>query len=542
MSAESSISALARDRTIDTLEATPFDCVVIGGGITGAGIVRELSLRGLRVALLEAEDFASGTSSRSSKLIHGGLRYLAMGDIRLVRETALERKEIFRLVPHLAERRWMVIPARSRAGMLKVRVGIATYEKLGAVAEEDLHANWGARELEEAEPLLNRERYPYACTYREYLTDDARLVLANLRAGVRDGAVVLNHAPVDMIFREGERAAGVEAHCVLSGRCFRVQARSVVNAAGPWVEAVRRLEDARAQPLLVLSKGIHVVLPRARIPVRNMVVLRAQDSRTIFVIPRGEIVYVGTTDTLYAERAQVWPEVDAGDVEYLLEPLARYFTLEPLKLEEVCGAWAGLRPLIADPGKKTTEISRRDEILVGSAGVISIAGGKLTGYRPMARRACEHIAERLEQRLDPRPAEPPLPGGDFNGDLDALAGALARERGLAPDVALRLVRLYGTEAAAVVGRGSQPIDEDASILVGEIDWAVEEEGAARLEDWLYRRTRVPLYEPGEQDAVIDPAAARMAKLLDWTPERMREEIGRVRALLDAELAFARPMA
>ena len=192
MSGPTAISSLARDRVIDELERTRFDCVVIGGGITGAGIALEASLRGLSVALLEAEDFASGTSSRSSKLIHGGLRYLAMGEVGLVREAALERKQIFRLAPHLAERRWMVIPARSIAGMLKLRVGIAAYERLGSVADEDVHQNWSSAELAEQEPLLDLTRSPHACTYREYLTVDPRLVLAILRSAVRQGAPFFN--------------------------------------------------------------------------------------------------------------------------------------------------------------------------------------------------------------------------------------------------------------------------------------------------------------------------------------------------------------
>jgi glycerol-3-phosphate dehydrogenase len=540
MSGPTAISSMARDRVIDELERTRFDCVVIGGGITGAGIALEASLRGLSVALLEAEDFASGTSSRSSKLIHGGLRYLAMGDVGLVRETALERKQIFRLAPHLAERRWMVIPSRSRAGMLKLRVGIAAYERLGSVGAEDVHQNWSSAELAQQEPLLDRTRYPHACAYREYLTDDARLVLANLRGAVRRGARVLNRARVDAIPSEQGRAVGVEAVCSLSERRFRVNAAAVINAAGPWVEAVRGLEDGDAVPLLVLSKGIHIVLPAERVPVRNMVALAAQDSRTVFVIPRGGMVYMGTTDTPHPDGAQAWPSITASDVEYLLEPLPRYFGLEPVKLDEVTAAWAGLRPLIADPGKKTTEISRRDEVLLGPARVVSIAGGKLTGYRPMARRAIEEVARTLERRLDDRPQEEPLPGGDFDGPLERLAGSLTREFTLADGVALRLARLYGAEAALVAARGRSPLTSGTSVLLGEVDWAVQEEGATCVEDVLYRRTRAALYLPSEREALVQPIAERMQSLLDWTQSRLEGEVGAVRARLASETAFAGP--
>jgi len=437
----------ARSATLDRLERESFDCAVIGGGISGAGVAREASLRGLSVALLEAEDFASGTSSRSSKLIHGGLRYLAMGDVSLVRTTALERKQIFRLAPHLAERRWMVVPVQSYAGLLKMRAGITVYEKLGAVELPDLHQNWGVSEIEREEPAIDVSVYKRACAYREYLTDDAHLVLANLRSAAGLGAAALNHARVEAIVQAGGRAAGVEAVCRLSGRRVRVRARCVINAAGPWVEAVRRLESPAAPPLLHLSKGVHIVVTAERLPVRNLLFLSTQDRRSIFVIRRGPCVVIGTTDTSYRQGADVWPEITREDVEYLLEPPGRYLRGETLGAGDVIGAWAGLRPLIAQPGKKPSEISRRDEVLVGPAGVVTMAGGKLTGYRPLARETVERAAEVGSLRIAPAAREdPPLPGGDFDGDLAALESALMRETGVSAVAAARLARLHGSEA------------------------------------------------------------------------------------------------
>jgi glycerol-3-phosphate dehydrogenase len=269
-----------RAASLDALERERFDLAIVGGGITGAGIAREAALRGLSEALLESEDFAAGTSSRSSKLIHGGLRYLALGEVALVRETALERKVIFRLAPHLAERRWMVLPVHSRAALLKFRAAITTYEKLGAVEREDLHRNWGADELEREEPAIDRAEWRFACAYREYLTDDARLVLANLRAAAAGGAIALNWAPVTGVIVENERAAGVTATCRLTGREVRVRASCVVNAAGAWVEALRRFEDPAAPALLHLSKGVHVGVPASRLPVRNLLLLATETSST----------------------------------------------------------------------------------------------------------------------------------------------------------------------------------------------------------------------------------------------------------------------
>lgn len=534
------LSTLQRDATLDCLERESFELVVIGGGISGAGIAREAARRGVRVALVEAGDFAGGTSSKSSKLIHGGLRYLAHGEVGLVRETALERKTIHQLAPHLAEPRWMVLPTRSRAGMMKFRLAITAYEKLGAVASEDRHRTWTRKDLEAEEPILDRAVHGHACAYREYLTDDARLVIANLRAAVAAGAVAINHVPVDEILVEGGRACGVSARCASSGRRVRIRARAVINAAGPWVEAVRRLEDSEAPPLLHLSKGIHVSIPAERLPVRNLVLMTASDGRGLFALRRGPVVYVGTTDTSWTGGATRWPEVTSTDVEYLLEALPRAFAVEPIKPEEVVAAWAGLRPLVAQPGKSPTEISRHDEILTGPAGVVTVAGGKLTGYRPTARRALERAAQVAGLRLPPAPAEAPLPGGDFDGDLGRLERDLSARHSLSPPAAQRLVRLYGAEAEAVLALGAEPIAGAETVVRGEIDWAIEREGALHVEDVVYRRTRVALYDPGAPAALGERVAERMARRLGWSEERRASEVSELRRHLADDLAFAGP--
>ena len=546
------LPALPRDRlaALRELESREFDLAIVGGGITGAGIARAASLRGLSVAVLEAEDFASGTSSRSSKLIHGGLRYLAMGDVALVRESALERKAVHRLAPHLAEPRWMVLPTRGRASLLKFQAAVATYEKLGAVENADLHQNWDSDALEREEPLLRRDRWPHACAYREYLTDDARLVLANLRAAVRSGAVALNHLAVTGTPIEGGRISGVEAHCSESGAEVRVRARCVVNAAGPWVEAVRRLAQPEVPDWLHLSKGVHVGLPIERLPLRHMLVMAAPDRRTIFVIPRDGVVYVGTTDTSYPAGAEIWPAVTRADVEYLLAPLSEYFSVDPFTPEDVVCAWSGLRPLIAEPGKKAKDLSRKDEIHVGESGLVSIAGGKLTGYRPMAESALDKVALVLGRELPSAPSvlsagpgsagagdEPALPGGDFEGSIEALGASLAGETGLSQGAALRLVRLYGTESRGVVGEDARELAPGSGVLEGEVDWAVLREGAATLEDAIYRRLRLPLYQPAALDGVLEPAAARMAALLGWDAPRRDAEVTRVRERAGLDLRF-----
>jgi glycerol-3-phosphate dehydrogenase len=461
-----------------------------------------------------------------------------MGDVGLVRTTALERKVIFRLAPHLAEPRWMVVPTRSWAGLLKIRAGITTYEKLGAVEGDDLHRNWNAEEVAEREPAIDTSIYKHACVYREYLTDDAHLVLANLRSAAAHGAAVLNHAAVEAVTIEGGSASGVEVACRLGGRRVRVRARCVINAAGPWVEPVRRLEDPAAAPLLHLTKGVHIVLRAETLPVNNMVVCNTADRRSIFVIRRGQVTYVGTTDTDYAPGQTYWPEVNREDVDYLLEPLAHTFRAPAPTRDDVVAAWAGLRPLIAEPGKKPQEISRRDEVLVGPGKVVTMAGGKLTGYRPMARETLAAAAAACG--LDLAPAledEPPLPGGDFDGDLARLERGLIDAAGVTPTCAARMVRLYGSEAARIAANGSAPLVQGGAVLAAEVDWAVTHEGAATLEDVIYRRLRTALYAPDSGKATLEAAARRMAPLLAWDAARVEREVEAVRARLALDLAF-----
>ncbi len=540
------ISTFSRSTTIDRMASESFDLVVIGGGITGAGLARDAALRGLSVALVDAADFAAGTSSRSSKLIHGGLRYLERGEINLVRKTASERKEIHRLAPHLTEPRWMVMPLAGRTMLYSLRLAVTTYERLGGVAARDTQQTWSGSTLAENEPLIDRKAFPFALAYREYLTDDARLVLANMRSAVAAGARVLNHARVLGFIRQGSVANGITVRCTLSEREFEVRGRVIVNAAGPWVEALQRLENPEAQPFLHLSKGIHLSLPASKLPIRNLLVLNTSDKRRIFALRRDEVVYIGTTDTTYEGGPDLWPATTIADIEYLLEPIPRHFDSPALSPADVIATWSGLRPLIADPNKKNpSELSRRDELLVGPLKVISVAGGKLTGYRAMARRVLGAVAEQLGRDLPELTLadEPLLPGGDFpeGFELPELAAALEREA-LASDRAIdrptaeRLARIYGTEAREVLAGGYRPIHPGSRAIDGEVRWAVDHEGAATLEDVFYRRMRLAWFEL-EPAKAIEPLAARMAECMGWTDSIRAAQVEQVERRLAADLTF-----
>lgn len=529
------LDASQRETLLNEAQNTTYDLVVIGGGITGAGILREAALRGLSIVLIEAEDFASGTSSKSTKLIHGGLRYLAMGHVHVVREAARERKRVHKLAPHLAEPRWLMLPAANRFELTKYVVGVTAYEKLGQVEKADKHFNLKGSELEEFEPLLDQSQYPHACVYREYLTDDARLVLANVRAGIEAGGAAINKLKVTGLEKQQDKVCGVKVQCQLSDESFVIQGKAVINAAGPWVESICRMDDVPMPKSMVLSKGIHVVVPADKLPVKQMTFSISVDDRPVFVVPKGETVYLGTTDTMHP-RAEVWPEVTQSEVEYLFEPIQRYFQTA-LTRGDCLTSWAGLRPLIFESGKSTKEISRKDEVWLSESGLITIAGGKLTGYRKMAEDAVRSACDMLGLHFELLGDDETLPGGDIPTSLEQTALDLTQRYPMSDEHAERLVKLYGSEGTRVLALGKETLLPEGSVYSGEVHWAIQEEGAHSLEDVLYRRTRAALYAPEETTKLVTPIANMMAQELGWSQTRLEKEVEHVEQLLAADVAF-----
>jgi glycerol-3-phosphate dehydrogenase len=500
-----SLDARRRAVDLDALESGSFDLLVIGGGITGAGVARDAAMRGLKVALVEARDWASGTSSRSSKMIHGGLRYLAQGDLALVKEAASERQVLRRIAPHLARLTPFVITLPNLATLAKMRAGLWTFEKLGEVPKNEVHEIWDLKEIARREPLIKTAGLHAALAYPEFLTDDARLTLANVRSAAEQGAAVASHLEITRILTEGGKAVGGLARSTLAGedRVVTVRARLIVNAAGPWVDAVRALEDPGATPRLTLTKGVHMVLPRAVLPVNNTVILRAADKRGTFAVPHGPFTYLGTTDTFYPQ-ADDWPRITRADLDYLVASAKGLLDAPDLKPEDAVAVWSGVRPLVGQAGKGASEISRKDEVWTGPAGVIAIAGGKLSAYRAMAERIVDQAVEVLGAKAAPcRTTEEPLPGA---GGAEAASDD-------------RLWRLYGAEAEGVRTAGG-----DAA---AEATQAVQQEGALTLEDWWVRRTARAWFGGPEG---LEAAADRMGELLGWSAERRVAELDHCRAL------------
>ena len=523
-----SLDLRGRDGLFDALGARTFDVIVIGGGITGAGVARDAAMRGLSVALVEARDFGSGTSSRSSKMIHGGLRYLPMGDIALVREAASERKIVQAIAPHLARETPFVIPAKTGGTIAKLRAGLWTFEKLGGVPKSRKHEVWSLAELEANEPAIAATGLAGAVVYPEYLTDDARLTLANVRGASEHGAVVANYCAAEAILTENGRATAVTVRETLPGapaRTARVSSRMIVNAAGPWVDAVRALEAPGATGRLKLTKGVHLAVPREKLPVSRTIIFPAADRRSVFAVPKGETTYIGTTDTFHP-TTEDWPAITAQDADYLLTAAAAWFSVSPLTRADIASAWSGVRPLVAEEGKSASDISRKDELWTGPAGVLSIAGGKLTAFRKMAERVVDQIEEALGRKLSKsRTATDPLPGGDV--DVAAMTASLVAA-GVSPEAAARSVGLYGSEVETV-GNGA----------AAEAAHAVLHEGALTLEDYWVRRGARAWFDLDPAFPALDAAAEAMAPLLGWSAAARQNQIDHCRALRSDALSNLR---
>ncbi len=523
------LNFIDRRASFKALEAEEFDVLVIGAGITGCGTARDTAMRGLRVALIDANDIGSGTSSRSSKLIHGGLRYLAQGDIGVVREAANERRILRHLAPHLARTNPMVILARSKTALTALRAALWSYEKLGHVDKHEKHKVWDSERLRAEEPQIRAENYTGAIVYPEYLTDDARLTLGNARSAAGYGAVVVTYAICDEIIMENGRAAGAIVRSTLPGdeEAARVRARVIVNSAGPWLDLIRHMEDPQAKKILQLTKGIHLVIARERLPINRTITMTAQDRRGIFAIPNRDVVYIGTTDTFYPQ-AEYWPKISHEDVSYLLKSVSPSFNTAPLEDKDVIALWAGIRPLLGEEGKKPSEISRRNEIFKSPGGILSVAGGKLTSYRSMAARLADKCQAALGQKVRPSAtAEEPLPGGEFTGTLESLRAELER-LGLDSSESERAAYLYGSEARNIFAKGKGP--------EVEAEFAVLSEGALTLEDYWMRRSARAHFDLDGGMAALEPAAKRMGELLNWSPQEKDRQIEVCRARRAAEMA------
>jgi glycerol-3-phosphate dehydrogenase len=531
-----------------------YDLVVCGGGITGAGIARDAAHRGLRVALLEKSDFGSGTSSKSSKLVHGGLRYLERGEVKLVSESVNERALQMRRAPHLVRPIPFLFPVykSARRGLVEVSIGLWIYDAL-AMFKAKLHKTYRGKQVRALEPALRHEGLAGAIEYYDCLTDDARLVLENVLDARALGADVWSYTRVTSVVRdERGRVAAVRARDELTGHEKELATRSVVIAAGPWTDSVLgAVGEDFGRPLLAPTKGVHIVVDHARVPIERAITVTTKDRRVMFAIPWRERTVIGTTDTFYEGTADD-VAADLADVTYLCEAINGFFPDAKLGPDDVIATWAGLRPLIApDQARRASDVSREHEVFVRDSGVIVIAGGKLTTYRRMAKEAVDRTVEWLGDRSDAalegrtikkcRTKHRPLPGArgmepESIKGVHALATRLASHVGsdgpIGARVAEHLAETYGMRASAILERISadaalgRRIDPDLPYLWAEIDHAVEVDLARTIEDVLVRRVPLCLRSRDQGLGASVEVAARLAERLRWSPAEKERQLAR----------------
>lgn len=529
------------------------DLLIVGGGITGAGIARDAALRGMKVALFEKNDFGSGTSSKSSKMIHGGLRYLEHGEIGLVFESVSERAIQTRVAPHIVRPQPFLVPIFKgiKPGLEIMNIGLWIYDTLALFRAPKLHKTFRGAKARELVPELKQEGLKGAIEYYDCVTDDARLVLENIVDAAKRGAQCHSYTEVTGFERgKGGRVTAVHVRDRLSGEERTYHGRAIVVAAGAWTdEFIDRAKLDVKRKLLRRTKGVHVVFPHERLPIRRAItVISPIDRRVMFAIPwRGRTV-IGTTDTDFEGTADDC-HADRDDVQYLCDSANAYFPNAGFSPDDVIATWSGLRPLINEEGvEDESDVSREHEIFVRDDGVIIIAGGKLTTYRRMAKEVVRAAVSWLDDndagfdrdRLKkPRTKKRPLPGAVGLVDATAegvrkLAGRLAEQHQIDIETADHLSRVYGVRAGQVceiiehndeLGLRIQP---DLPYVWAEVLFAVRHDLARTLDDVLSRRVPLLLVGLDQGLDVAERCAAMLASELGWDGARTAEELARYR--------------
>ena len=510
------------------LQTTEFDILVIGGGITGAGIALDAASRGMKVALIEKNDFASGTSSKSTKLIHGGLRYLKQFDFWLVKEVGTERAIVHKLAPHLVVPEKMILPLIEGGtyGSWLTSIGLKVYDVLASVEGDDKRKMLTKNEALEKEPLLPESILNGAGFYAEYRTDDARLTIEVLKTASQYDAQILNYTHASEFIYENKRVVGAKVTDVFTKESYDIKAKYVVNAAGPWVDELRQINNSKIGKRLHLTKGVHLVVPHEKLPVKQSVYFDIPDGRMMFAIPRGKVTYFGTTDTNYQQDKDS-VETSMVDALYLIEAVNNMFPDIHLTIDDIQSSWAGLRPLIHEEGKSASELSRKDEIFVSDTKLISIAGGKLTGYRKMAERIVDIVAKKIKRRFevdfDPiQTEEIVLAGGPFqNYKSVKLYGNQIYKRikpfGFTEKDANYLVHNYGKQTELILDKFDELEEENLErrLLQAEIWFTTKHEMTCTPTDFFMRRTGRLFFDKPSVDIHKNFVIQEFSKRFNW---------------------------
>ncbi|TMN21326.1 glycerol-3-phosphate dehydrogenase/oxidase [Lentibacillus cibarius] len=542
-------SSYQRTNVFQQMKDTQLDVLVIGGGITGSGIALDAVTRGLNTAVVEMQDFAAGTSSRSTKLVHGGLRYLKQFEVKMVSEVGKERAIVYENGPHVTTPEWMMLPFYKGGtfGPFTTNIGLRVYDFLAGVKKSERREMLSPDEAADKEPLIKKDGLKGAGIYVEYKTDDARLTIEVMKKAVQKGAHAVNYAKVvDLIYQSG-KVTGAIVEDQITGEQHYIYAKKIVNAGGPWVDDIREMDGSKKGKTLQLTKGVHVVFSKKRFPLKQAIYFDAPDGRMIFAIPRNDKTYVGTTDTSYnGDIAN--PKMTEDDRNYLLDAIRYMFPSLAITVDDVESSYAGLRPLIAEEGKDDPdEISRKDEIFVSNSGLISMAGGKLTGYRKMAEHAVNTVVKQLKEEEgilygESETKHLPIAGGEVGGstgfrDFKKQKIAEATALGIHEQVTTQLIQQYGANIDKIfelyeeeqANAHSAAIDP---VVFAELIYAIKYEMAYKPVDFFVRRTGALFFDIAFVKKHKDNVIAYMANVFQWTDEQKQAYAEELDQLLD----------
>ncbi|RYG74424.1 glycerol-3-phosphate dehydrogenase/oxidase [Lentibacillus lipolyticus] len=541
-------SSHQRESNFRQIETNRLDVLVIGGGITGAGIALDASVRGLNTAVVEMQDFAAGTSSRSTKLVHGGLRYLKQFEVKMVAEVGKERAIVYENGPHVTTPEWMMLPFYKGGtfGPFTTNIGLRVYDFLAGVKKKERRKMLSPDEAVAKEPLVKGDGLKGAGFYVEYKTDDARLTIEVMKKAVEKGAHALNYAKVvDFIYDNG-KITGAVVEDQITGAHHHVYAKKIVNAGGPWVDDLREIDGSKKGKNLQLTKGVHLIFQKERFPLKQAIYFDAPDGRMIFAIPRNKKTYVGTTDTSYKGDI-AHPQMTEADRDYLIEAINYMFPSLEITQDDVDSSYAGLRPLIAEEGKDDPdEISRKDEIFISDSGLISMAGGKLTGYRKMAEQAVGTVVKQLKEEEgilygESETEHLPISGGEVGGSKGFQQ---LKDRKIAEMTALgadeetasffiqryganidKVLELYQERKAAAKEAGIDPF------VFAELIYAMEYEMSYKPVDFFVRRTGALFFDIDFVRTHKDNVINYMAETLQWQDDQKERYTDELEQLL-----------
>ncbi|WP_432354274.1 glycerol-3-phosphate dehydrogenase/oxidase [Sporosarcina sp. A2] len=528
-------SHTTRTHWLQQLTTANYDVIVIGGGITGTGIALDASTRGLKTLLIEMQDFAAGTSSRSTKLVHGGLRYLKQLEVKLVADVGKERAIVYENAPHVTHPEWMLLPFYKSGtfGQYSTSVGLQVYDFLAGVKKSERRKMLSKEEVLAREPLLNQEGLVGGGEYVEYRTDDARLTIEVAKRAHEQGADLLNYMKVNgFLYGDEGRLNGVEMTDQLTGESYYTHGKVIVNAGGPWVEQVMGMDEPIEGKKLLLTKGVHLVFDRSNFPLHQPIYFDTPDNRMIFAIPRNEKTYVGTTDTVYDADLKN-PQITEEDKQYLLHAIKTMFPDAAVGMNVIESTWAGVRPLIQQEGKGPSEISRKDEVWESSTGLLTIAGGKLTGYRKMAEEIMDIVSKKLKSEGMPvRPCVTRnlrLSGGEFTHSseyrpyVENRATELTK-LGLSFQDGLNIASMYGTntdQVAELVSR-TNPVSPLPLAIQLTLLYAIEYEMALTPVDYFMRRTGAIFFDIHWVEKWMQPVIDYMNDILNWSHQQTEQ--------------------